>query len=200
MNILDWCGRGLLGEHCIPRPLDALRRSLFLFWNLCEESCFWNHVFGIQLFWSFGLIYHLQFPKLQHQKQYWDSISSLHYAWWRTMIIFCQNTLVSPSCCRRHVCSFFVHLWNMNQGWNAHHEIGHHGKDEAQGAMLIHGFGGNFFSLQMMSDIPNICLYCTKNGQNGTGRTDDRHIDWHTWIYLKNRLAEIRVSYDVIWF
>ncbi len=60
---------------------------------------------------------------------------------------------------------------------------------------------GTFFSLEMMSDIPNICLYCTKNGQNGTGRTDDRHImDWHTWIYLKNRLAEIWVSYDVICF
>ena len=143
-----------------------------IFWgNLCEESCFWNVFFGIQLFWSFALIHHLQFSSCNTRSNIeiaFRLTSVIHYAWWR-------NTRVSSSSHRWHVCEMWI-----SQGWNAHHEIGHHGKDETQGAMpqclamvslqhvLKTWFGGTFLSLEMMyvwypqtyaSTVPKIVFF-----------------------------------------
>ena len=166
-----WFARWTLHTKTLGRIAEIIfGESVWFFGGICVRSLvFGMFFFGIQLFWSFALIHHLQFSSCNTRSNIeiaFRLTSVIHYAWWR-------NTRVSSSSHRWHVCEMWI-----SQGWNAHHEIGHHGKDETQGAMpqclamvslqhvLKTWFGGTFLSLEMMFVClisPNICLYCTKN-------------------------------------
>lgn len=166
MNILHWCVRGLPGEHCIPRPLDALQRFCWgnlcnFFGGICEESCFWNDVFGIQLFWSFALIPHLQFSSCNTRSNIEIAfrLTVIHYAWWR-------NTRVSSSSlidddmfvkCEIPRLERTSRNWTPWERWSARCHGFRHGFRH----VLYLGTGGKFLSLEMMFVClisPNICL------------------------------------------
>lgn len=168
MNILDWCGRGLLGEHSIPRPLDALQS--FSFWNLLEESYFFNHVFGIQLFWSFALIHHLQFPSCNTRSNIeiaFRLTSVTPYARWRTTTISCQNTHVSSSSYRWYVCEMWTkagtHITKLDTMGKMKRKVPCWSMVSDMSFTWFR-FGGTFLSLEVMFIClisPIICLAYT---------------------------------------